>query len=303
MLVHYFLKLGVSNVKILLCVLCFAVLAAAQGQESVLTGEVLDSTGAKMPGAAVTALNVNTGVATSAVTNDAGVFLFPALPPGEYKVTAEKPGFKRYVLNKQILRVGDKVTINLPLDVGGVAETVEVTANAEAVNTLTASQGGTLSNTRLADLPLSTRNAMDLVNSQPGVVGTNFNGARSDMLNIALDGVNIQDNFITEGLSTVQISTNIDRIEEVKVITSLADAEYGRGAGQVLLISRSGTNKFHGSVYDNAHNTVLNANSWSANRAGNPRGIVVDNDTGARIDGPVIKNKTFFFGLFEANIN
>src|ERR1039458_2926844 len=289
--------------KSLLCLFCFALLAVAQGQEAVLTGEVLDTTGAKMPGAVVTALNVNTGVSTTDVTNEAGVYLFAALPPGEYRVTAEKAGFKKYILNKQVLRIGDKVSLNLPLEVGVVTDSVQVEANSEAVNTLTASQGSTLNNRSLADLPLNTRNAMDLVNSQPGVVGTNFNGGGRDMLNIALDGVNIQDNFITEALSTVQISTNIDRIEEVKIVTSPADAEYGRGSGQVLLISRSGTNAFHGSLFDNIHNTSLNANSWSNNRAGNPRSVQVSNDTGARIDGPIRKNKTFFFGLFEGNIN
>ena len=90
---------------------------------------------------------------------------------------------------------------------------------------------------------------MDLVLTQPGVVGTNFNGARNDMLNISLDHANIQDNFITEGLSTTQIFTSVDRIDEIHVVTSPADAEYGRGSGQVQLISKSGTNAFHGTGF------------------------------------------------------
>ncbi len=119
------------------------------------------------------------------------------------------------------------------------------------------------------------RNAMDLVLTQPGVVGTNFNGARNDMLNISLDHANILDNFITESLSTTQIFTSVDRIEEVRVVTSPADAEFGRGSGQVQLISKSGTNQFHGTGFDNIHNTILNANTWSNNRSGLPRSSIV----------------------------
>jgi hypothetical protein len=281
----------------------FASLAAAQGTDAVLTGSVLDSTGAAVPQASVTALNINTGVATRQTSNASGVYLFPVLPPGDYTITAEKAGFKKYELERLTLRTGDHVEQNLSLQLGGSTETVQVVADSEAVNYLNSSQGGVLSSTRISDLPLASRNAMDLVNSQAGVVGTNFNGARNDMLNISLDHANIVDNFITEGLSTTQIFTSVDRIEEVRVVTSPADAEYGRGSGQVQLISKSGTNKFHGSGFDDIHNTDLNANSWSNNRNSLPRSTIVQNDAGGSVGGPIRKNKTFFFGLFEANID
>ena len=281
----------------------FASLVAAQGTDSVLTGSVLDSTGAAVPQSSVTAKNLNTGVATRETSNASGVFLFPALPPGDYTITAEKQGFKTFQLEKLTLRTGDHVEQNLKLEVGGSTETVQVEADSAAVNYLNSSQGGLLSSSRIADLPVAGRNAMDLVLTQPGVVGTNFNGARNDMLNISMDHANIQDNFITEGLSTTQIFTSVDRIEEVRVVTSPADAEYGRGSGQVQLISKSGTNKFHGALFDNLHNTDLNANSWANNRNGVRRNTTVQNDTGGSVGGPIRKNKTFFFGLFEANIN
>jgi hypothetical protein len=281
----------------------FASLAAAQGTDAVLTGSVLDSTGAVVPQATVTALNINTGVATRETSNASGVYLFPALPPGDYNVTADRTGFKKYELEKLTLRTGDHVQQNLLLQVGGSTETVEVVANSDSVSTLTSSAGGELSKTRISDLPVASRNAMDLVLTQAGVVGTNFNGARNDMLNISLDHANIVDNFITESLGTTQIFTSVDRIEEVHVVTSPADAEYGRGSGQVQLISKSGTNKFHGSGFDNIHNTDLNANSWSNNRNGLSRSAIVQNDAGGSLGGPVRKNKTFFFGLFEANID
>ena len=267
-----------------------------------LTGTVLDSTGAHVPEAKVTVLNLHTGVSTSALSNASGVYLFPVVPPGDYSVIAEKAGFKRFELEKLTLRTGDHVEQNLALEVGGVTETVQVEANSEAINYLTSSQGGLLSTTRLQDMPVAGRNVMDLVLTQPGVVGTNFNGARNDMLNISMDHTNIQDNFITESLSTTQIFTSVDRIEEVRVVTSPADAEYGRGSGQVQLISRSGTNQFHGTGFDNLHNTILNANTWSNNRNSLPRSSVVDNDVGGSLGGPLRKNKTFFFGLFEGNI-
>jgi len=277
--------------------------AFAQGTDALLTGNVLDSTGAHVPDARVTALNLHTGVSVSEISNSSGVYLFPVLPPGDYSIVAEKPGFKRFALDKLTLRTGDHVQQNLTLEVGGITETVQVEANSEAVNYLTSSQGGLLNTSRLEDLPVAGRNVMDLVLTQPGVVGTNFNGARNDMLNISMDHTNIQDNFITENLSTTQIFTSVDRIEEVRVVTSPADAEYGRGSGQVQLISRSGTNQFHGTGFDNIHNTILNANTWSNNRNSLPRSTVVDNDIGGSLGGPIRKNKTFFFGLFEGSIN
>lgn len=148
---------------------------------------------------------------------------------------------------------------------------------------------------------------MELVGTQAGLVttssGVNTNGARTDMMNITLDGTNIQDNAVLESATGQMISTTVDRVEEVRVVTSPADAEFGRGSGQVQLISRSGTNKFHRSAYDFLHNTDLNASTWSNNRNGLARSVQVLNQVGGRVDRPVRKNKTFFFALFEASLN
>ncbi|HUI53924.1 MAG TPA: carboxypeptidase-like regulatory domain-containing protein, partial [Bryobacteraceae bacterium] len=289
--------------KLIAGLLLLASFVFAQGTDAVLTGNVLDPSGAHVPEAVVTALNIDTGVATRQVSNAAGVYLFPVLPPGPYRITAEKTGFKNFVLDRLILRTGDHVEENLKLEVGTATETVQVEANSEAVNYLTSTQSGTLSNTRIMDLPVSGRNTMNFVGTQAGVVGTNFNGARNDMLNITLDNANIQDNFITESINSTQLYVPVDRIQEVKVVTSPVDAEFGRGSGQVQLISKSGTNQFHGTAVDNLHNTILNANSWSNNRQGIARSTLADNDVTGTLGGPVIKNKTFFFALFEANLN
>jgi len=289
--------------KTIVGVLFLASLACAQGTDAALTGSVLDSTGASIPNASVGALNTDTGVATRVLSNTSGVYLFPVLPPGPYRVTAEKTGFKKFVLNQVVLRTGDHVEQNLTLEVGTAAETVQVEADAEAVNYLTSTQADVINNTRIMDLPLAGQNTMNFVSTQPGVVGTNFNGARNDLLNITLDNANVQDNFITESINTTQLYVPIDRIAEVKVVTAPVDAEYGRGSGQVQLISKSGTNQFHGGAVDNLHNTVLNANSWSNNRNGIARSVLVDNDVTGTLGGPVIKNKTFFFAFFESNLN
>ena len=130
--------------KLLASLLFFVSLAAAQGTDAVLTGEVLDASGAHVPDAVVTALNIKTGVSTGEKSNGAGVYLFPVLPPGDYRISAEKPGFKKYIVDQLTLRTGDHVEQNLTLDVGVVSDSVQVEADSEAVNYLTSSQGGLL---------------------------------------------------------------------------------------------------------------------------------------------------------------
>ncbi|HTX39911.1 MAG TPA: carboxypeptidase-like regulatory domain-containing protein [Bryobacteraceae bacterium] len=293
--------------RVSISLILFACLANAQGTDAVVTGNVLDATGAAIAAAVITAVNVNTGVQTQVTSNASGVYLFAALPPGDYRLTAEKEGFKELVRNQTTLRLGDHLEQNLVLEVGATKESVQVTANSDSVNYLTSSQGGLLNSQRIQDLPVSGRNAMELVGTQAGMVttssGANMNGARTDMMNITLDGTNIQDNAVLESITGQMISTTVDRVEEVRVVTSPADAEFGRGSGQVQLVSRSGTNKFHGSAYDFAHNTDLNANTWANNRSGVARSVQVLNQVGGRMDGPIRKNKTFFFALFEASIN
>ncbi len=293
--------------RVLFSLILSTCLAGAQGTDAVVTGNVLDASGSAIPAAVITAVNVNTGVQTQVTSNASGVYLFAALPPGDYRLTAEKEGFKELVRNQTTLRLGDHLEQNLVLEVGATKETVQVTANSDSVNYLTSSQGGLLNSQRIQDLPVSGRNAMELVGTQAGMVttssGANMNGARTDMMNITLDGTNIQDNAVLESITGQMISTTVDRVEEVRVVTSPADAEFGRGSGQVQLVSRSGTNKFHGSAYDFAHNTDLNANTWANNRSGVARSVQVLNQAGGRVDGPIRKNKTFFFALFEASIN
>lgn len=279
----------------------------AQSTDAVVSGNVVDPSGSAVPGAAITAINVNTGVHTTVTSNASGVYLFAALPPGAYRFTAEKAGFKALDVSDITLKIADHLQQNLSLPLGDATQSVEVQADSASVNYLTSTQGGQLDTKRIQDLPVSGRNVMELVGTQPGLVltssGANINGARTDAVNVTLDGVNVMDNAVLTSVTGQLISTTVDRVEEVRVVTSPVDAEYGRGSGQIQLISRSGTNHFHGSAYDFLHNTDLNANTWSNNRTGIGRSVQQENQVGGRVDGPVRRNKTFFFALFETSLN
>lgn len=273
--------------------------AHAQGIDAVLSGTVTDPSGAAVPGVRVSAENVRTGVVFTTTSNEAGVYLFAALPPGVYRITAEHTGFRRFVYNEVVLEVGARLSLNIPLELGTTAETVEVTAQAEtALGYVTSSVGGMVAGRMVTDLPIPARNSLSLVYIQAGVVGDNFSGARIGTLNITLDGINVQDNRINVGVSS-PIFTSTDRIEEFRVITSPADAELGRGSGQIQMVSRSGTNEFHGSLFETHRNTVLTANTFFNNQRGDPRNFLIRNQFGGRLGGPILRNRTFFHTVLE----
>ncbi len=282
-----------------------------QGTNVVLSGTVTDATQAMIPGAQITVANVRTGVVSTGITNEAGIYSFPSLQPGVYRVSAELPGFKKHVYNDVTLEVGGRVVLNFQLEVAAAADsTVEVTAQMDAALALGTSTVGTvIEGKSVTELPLPARDALGLVFTQAGAVGGNFSGSRIGALNITRDGINIMDQHINQGLNpdtaTVNAAPTVifnstDIVQEVRVVTSPADAEFGRGSGQVQILTRSGTNQFHGSVFESHRNTVLNANTWFNNQRGDPRNVLLRNQFGARLGGPIIKNKTFFHVLYDA---
>jgi hypothetical protein len=298
----------------LLLFLLFASFAFAQGTEATVSGTVTDPSGAHVVGANMTATNVATGVTLTATTNEAGIYVFPALPPGQYRVTAEHAGFRKATITDVELAVGSHITVNLGLELGQTTETVEVTATANEVNASSASVGNVVDSRKILDLPLVGRSAYDLLNTQPGIVLTgansvNINGASTGAVNYTTDGINTQDNLLNGAFNTnVSNTVSVDRVEEFRVVTSPADAEYGRGSGQVQLITRGGTNAFHGSAWEELRNTDLNANDWFNNQAGtnpitgqqqSPRNILIRNQYGLRFGGPAKKGKTFFNGIWD----
>lgn len=284
------------------------VIAAGQSTNATLSGTVLDSSGAAVPGARVAATHVATGVTSTNESNAAGQYSFPSLPAGQYQISAEKTGFRKTSVNDVVLEVGARIAVDITLEIGQTTEVVEVVADADnPLAYTTSSLGGTITERKVLDLPVSSRNALNLTTTQAGTVGPNFNGARRGNLNVQIDGINVMDARINLGVNST-VFASVDRIAEFRVITQPVDAELGRGSGQVQMITRSGTNEFGGSLFAFHRNTILNANSFFDNLNGtdpstgrpiSPREVLIRNQYGGRVGGPVIKNRTFFHFLWE----
>lgn len=304
-----------NMLQICLVLLISTVLSWGQAIDASIAGTVKDSSGAAVPGARVEAKNTRTGVVIGVRSNEQGLFVFPALPIGEYSLSTEVTGFKKSTINQVILEVGGRLTLDFVLEVASTSDSVEVVANANLdVAYASSSVGGVVEGRRVVELPVTGRNALVLATTQAGSYGSYYSGARIGTLNIQVDGVNVQDSRINQGRSsTFFLST--DRIAEFRVVTSPADAELGRGSGQLQMITHSGTNEIHGSLFEYHRNTVLNANTFFNNLQGSnadgapiaPRNILVRNQFGGRVGGPVVlpriyngRNKTFFHFLFES---
>ena len=282
--------------------------AWAQGVDATLTGSVTDPSGASVAGCRIAVRNQDTGVTRSTTSNEAGVYLFAALPPGTYRLTAEKAGFHTVVVEEVTLEVGGRLGVNIKLEVGAVTETVEVRAAAEnQLGYETASAGGMLTGQQIQELPLPARSSLSLTYTQAGLYEDNVAGSRIGALNIALDGVNIQDQRLNQGISS-PIFQSVDKIEEFRIVVAPADAELGRGIAHIQMASRSGTNRLRGSLFESHRNTVLNANTWFNNQRGHdavtgaqisPRDVLIRNQYGGRLGGPIRRNKTFYHVLIE----
>lgn len=285
--------------------------ALAQTFNSSIGGSVADSTGAVVPNATVTATQIETGVATKTTSNQAGVYQFPSLPEGTYRVSAEASGFKVFVFQKVVLDVGAQVRLNFALEVGSANTTVEVTAAGESpLLTTSAVVGGLVTGDEILHLPLIDQNAANLALTQAqfaGGIGTGVSvaGGSTMMLATTVNGISVSNNRLDRagGLLSFQLTQTVDMVEEVKVTSSPIDAESGRSLGQVQMIVRSGTNQFHGSVVDGLRNTDLDANTFwnNFNQPYIPRQVLIRNQYAARIGGPIRRNKTFFFFLYDGN--
>ncbi len=231
------------------------------------------------------------------------------LLPGEYKVSAEAPGFRKEIADHIQLDVTAKITVDLRLEIGSATESVNVESTTSPLEAVNSSVSNVVTLERVQGLPLQNLDAGALISLQPGVVGDNFNGVRSQSQNVTLDGVNVQETRYNGGWNsgnTTAVSA-VDLVGEFRVSTAPVDAEFGRGMAQVQMISRSGTNEIHGSAFGFNRVTALSANTWFNNQLGSnssgtpvaPRNFLIRNQFGARVGGPVIKNRTFFFFLYE----
>jgi len=297
---------GTCIAIVLIGSLCFAAAAFGQGGiNATLSGTVSDPTGALIPGVEVTAKNVGTGVASSTLTNESGTYRFPSLQPGSYETTAILTGFQTQTFRLSLGTAQD-IRQNFTLQVGNVAQTVEVTVAADALLTSsTASIGTVLRANQIVDLPLVGRNVIDLVSTMPGVIGngtasTAFGGITANAsgnVGMSMDGVTMNTQRYTQGLTT-SFFINPDLVDEMRVVVAPVDVE-GRGAAQIQMRGRTGTNQFRGAATWNVRNSKLNAASWNDNRLGtNPIWFNRHQST-ASLGGPVIKNKTFFFALYD----
>lgn len=278
-----------------------------------ILGQVSDSTGAMISGAKIEVQNVDTGLTREAETNDAGGYLVPSLPSGNYKLTATARGFKVYSQSNITLQVGQNARVDVPLVLGSVTESVSVSAAALAVDTQSTTIGATIDNRRLENIPLNGRNVLSLAQLLPGVGTANIpttvtfsrsgptisvSGSRTNQNNIMLDGTTL----IGAMGNVAQNLPSPDALQEFRLLTNTFSAEYGRAAGGVFLaVTKSGTNELHGSLWEFLRNDALNARNFFS--AGKP--FLRQNQFGGSVAGPVIlphyngRNRTFIFGSYQ----
>ncbi|HUA14335.1 MAG TPA: TonB-dependent receptor [Verrucomicrobiae bacterium] len=315
------------------CLLLLALPPLAHGQEfrATLTGQVTDPTGAVVPRAHIKAVNNDTGSAYTAETSDAGVYYIPYVVPGTYTVTATADGFKTAVQDKVLLLAGKYFGQNFTLQVGAANETVEVTGAPPLLETEDASGGTILDQKVLENVPVSGNQVYMLIGTTPGSQFTQttfgpggFSGTRGwDVTNqyiigggvnpsdssggfnqFTLNGTNItqQTSYGAMGAGTWNVSPNLDSVQEVNVMTTTYDARYGRTTGgTVNLVTKNGTNNFHGELFENYKDgSLFDANSTeNVYISGSPTQQQVENQFGGTIGGPILKDKLWFFFSFE----
>lgn len=271
-----------------------------------IEGTVEDTSGAVVAGAKVTVRDTKREILASGVSTAEGRFVFPALQPSVYQITVEAPGFSKSVVENVELNVSTTVSRVIKLEVGALTEQVVVAAEAVRVNTTDAQLGRNITIKDIDTLPQLARNPMALASFQPGVSvdpGDNsfsrVNGARQGSNNAKLDGIDVNDAVVPRlGLSMTAV--NVDSVAEFRVITNGGKAEYGRNAGgQIEMITRSGTNQFHGGGFEFLRNTKLNANPFFNNASGVRRPKFIQNIFGGNLGGPIRKDKTFFYANYQ----
>jgi len=283
--------------------------AAGQIDRGAIAGKVLDSSGAIVPKATITVTNKATAVSLTTPVNDAGDYQVLALIPGIYTVKVSADGFQTAVQDDIEVHVQDRLSLNFVLKVGSVNQQVLVSGAEPLLQTQTADVGGVVNEEQVNDLPLNGRRYADLALLEPGV--QKFYGAANPAPDrFSVNGnLELQNNFLINGIDNNSWSENLqelsvqvvqpppDAIQEFKIQTRTYSAEFGNSAGAVINVSiKSGTNAFHGDLFEFARNAVFDANSWINNANDLKRGRFTQNQYGGTVGGPILKDKLFFFG-------
>ena len=302
----------------MLSVLAFLAAFAAAQSTSQLNGSVTDPSGATVAGAKITLTDTATGLQRTTTSNGAGLYQFLDVPPGDYQLEAKASGFAPYLASKITLVVRTPSTVHIQLQVAGVAESVTVEGQAPLINRTDASLGNVVEQDQIAELPIADRNVVQLLSLQPGVafLGNQVdqdtdtrsgavNGMRSDQSNVMLDGIGVNDQNNGYAFTSV-LNVPPDSVEEFRVTTANANADSGYSSGaQVALVTKSGTNTFHGSAYEYNRNTIFSANdpflkeSQLSGGESNKAPKLLRNVFGATLGGPIKKNRLFFFTNYE----
>ncbi len=293
---------------------CVSLSAAlwGQGTGGRILGRVSDPTGAVLSGVKVAVTNEATGVGHDTVSNDSGDYVFPEVLVGTYSFTFELAGFKKEVRRGVTLQLNQIITLNMTMQIGQAQEVVDVTSDAPLVDTTSTQLGAVVDDRTVVQLPLNSRDTYQFLQLQPGVMSTvgssnsivygsdspgavSVNGGRGRSNNFSVNGGDANDLFVN--LPTVQPTP--DSIQEFRVITNTFDAEYGRNSGSVInVVTKSGTNQFHGNVYEFFRNKVLNADSYCfSSPCSKPK--FNQNQFGGTFGGPIVKDRTFFFASYE----
>jgi hypothetical protein len=288
--------------------LCLTVTLLAQVTGSI-TGTVRDTSDAVVPGAKVSVYNNDRGIHRDVVSNSSGDYLVQGLGEGTYTVQVVVPGFKKYVAANTVLRVGQNARVDAKLTIGSQTTEVEVEgSNAGVVETQSSEVSTTITSKQLSQLELNGRSFTQLLVLSPGVsdqtgtsdpvqgpgqgVSYSVNGGRTEYNNWEIDGGDVLD---SGSMNNLNVLPNVDALDQVQVFTSSYDAQYGRsGSGAIEAVTKSGTNEFHGELFEYLRNQLFNAKNYF-NVPGQDIGSYKKHDFGGTIGGPIIKNKTFFF--------
>ena len=286
--------------------------ASAQLYTGSIAGTVTDPSGAVVPGTKVIATDADKGFTYTGTTDNSGRYVLRSVPPGTYSLVAQAPNFETERKTGIVLAVNQSAGVDFALKVGIASQTIEVQAQHVELQTEDAVTGQVVDRKFINDLPLVGRGVLDLAFLTPGItevdndcrgcMANNFssNGSRNATADILLDGVSSTNFEQNSGILAPTYTPSVDAVEEFKVQQSNFNAEFGfSGATLINVITRSGTNKFHGTLYEFLRNDKLDANDWFANNSNAPRSPLRLNDFGGTIGGPIIKNKTFFFFDYE----